>query len=354
VAPPRLSPRVEHRIVRAVCGLPSGAQRILFGTPPTIDGQRLAPDIHALLRLAALTGDTSVTASSSPEEARARNRAGAQALAGPRRPMAAVERLEIPGPGGAIPARLYVPHGLPASPQPLIVHFHGGGWVIGSLDTADGVCRFLSTSVGARVLSVDYRLAPEHPFPAAVEDAFAAFRWAAVRAPELDSDPSRIVLAGDSAGGNLAAATSLLAAALGEHRPAMQLLLYPVTDAVGGQRSRDLFADGFLLTRTDMDWFEAHYLPDESALRDPRVSMLRAADLSGLPPTHVATAGFDPLRDEGELFAVRARAAGVRTVLHRHPGLIHGFANMTAISRTARAAMHGIAAALRADLTSDA
>jgi acetyl esterase len=265
--------------------------------------------------------------------------------------MAAVEGLEIPGPGRAIPVRLYVPPNLPPSAQPLIVYYHGGGWVVGDLDTHDGVCRFLASNVGARVISVDYRLAPEHPFPAAVEDCFTAFHWATQQATQLGADPSRIAVAGDSAGGNLAAAVSLLAHAGGGQQPAMQLLLYPVTDAVGSHPSRDQFADGFLLTKSDMDWFEAHYLSNGADREDPRISMLRAANLSGLPPTYIATAGFDPLRDEGELFAERARAAGVDVALHRHPELIHGFANMTAISRTARSAMHEVAGALRMGLT---
>ncbi|MEX2108828.1 MAG: alpha/beta hydrolase [Solirubrobacterales bacterium] len=303
-----------------------------------------------MIWLAGLAGDDSIT-KGSVAEARAHNRANAKAVAGPQRSMAAIEGIEIPGPGGPIPARLYTPHGLPEPPQPLLVYFHGGGWVIGNLDTHDGPCRFLASTVGARVLSVDYRLAPEHPFPAGVEDAFAAFHWATERAAELGADPAHIAVAGDSAGGNLAAAVSLLAHAGGGRRPAMQLLLYPVTDTVGGQRSRDLFADGFLLTRADMDWFESHYLTKETDRTDPRISMLRAADLSGLPPTYIATAGFDPLRDEAELFAERARAAGVSVAVHRHTDLIHGFANMTAISRTARAAMHEIAGALRMGLS---
>lgn len=322
---------------------------MLFGESPTLDEQQLAPEIHALLRLAALDREDSV-AGRTPAQARADNRADTRAAAGPPRPMAKIERLELPGPAAAIAARLYVPPGLAATPGPLLVYFHGGGWVVGSLDTHDGVCRFLADNVGARVLSVDYRLAPEHPFPAGVHDAYAAFRWAALQASQLGCDPTRIAVAGDSAGGNLAAAVSLLADAGGGPRPALQALLYPVTDAVGGQRSRDLFAKGFLLTKHDMDWFEAHYLPAGADLADPRVSMLRAANLSGLPPTYLATAGFDPLRDEGELFAERARAAGVRVVLRRHPDLIHGFANMTAISRTARNAMHEVAGAIRMGL----
>jgi acetyl esterase/lipase len=352
MGPPRLPPGVEHRILRAACGLPPWLQRALSGAPTRLDGQELAPEVHFLLRLAALAGDRSVAQDRSPEQARADNRASAAAAAGPPRPMARVEPLTVPGPAGPIPARLYVAPGAPPPPRPLLVYFHGGGWTIGSLDTHDGPCRFLATYGGAAVLSVDYRLAPEHPFPAAVDDALAAFRWAAGSAAELDADPARIAVIGDSAGGNLAAAVSLLARDGDGPLPAMQALIYPVTDAVGGQRSRDLFARGFLLTKADMDWFEAHYLPDPSLSADPRVSVLRAEDLSGLPPAYVATAGFDPLRDEGELYAERMRAAGVKVALRRHPGLIHGFANMTAISRTARAAMHELCGALRMGLYS--
>jgi acetyl esterase len=327
-------------------------QRVFFGKPPTLDGQVLASDIHALLRMAALAGDTSVTGRGQmpPERARAENRRGAATAAGLPRPMARVERVEIPGPAGTIPARLYVPLGGGEKPQPLLVYFHGGGWVIGDLDTHDSTVRFLAANAGVAVLSVDYRLAPEHPFPAAVEDSFAAFRWAVENAGDFAADPARIAVGGDSAGGNLAAAISLLARDDGGPAPAMQLLIYPATDAIGGQESRRLFAEGFLLTSSDMDWFEAHYLPDAAAGQDPRVSMLRAEDLSALAPAYVATAGFDPLRDEGEDYAKRMRAAGVPVALRRHPGLIHGFANMTAVSRSARAAMSELAGALRMGL----
>jgi acetyl esterase len=372
MAPPRLPPRIEHRILRAACGAPRWLQRAMAGMPPRLDGQELAPEIHTLLQLAKLIGDESVAEGRTPERARADNRRGAAAVARrPPLPTAQVEPLTIPGPAGAIPARLYVGAGGPATPtadarpsspagaegadpppppRPLLVYFHGGGWTVGGLDTHDGPCRFLAAHSGAAVLSVDYRLAPEHPFPAAAEDALAAFRWAAGSAGELGADPARIAVIGDSAGGNLAAAVSLLARDLDGPRPAMQALIYPVTDAVGGQRSRDLFARGFLLTKADMDWFEHHYLPDASMAADPRVSVLRAENLVGLPPAYVTTAGFDPLRDEGEAYAERLRAAGVQVALRRHPGLIHGFANLTAISRTARAAMHELCGALRMGL----
>jgi acetyl esterase len=347
---PRLSSRTEHRALRVACGLPATAQRALFGAPPRIDGQELSPQMQALLRMAALAGDRSITEANSPVRARAENAAGAAAVAGPPRSLERVEPREIPGPAGTIPARLYVPHGAAPAPRPLIVYFHGGGWVIGDLDTHDGPCRFLATETGFAVLSVGYRLAPEHPFPAPLDDALAAYRWTVESADELGANPKRIAVAGDSAGGNLAAALCLLARDEGWPNAAMQALIYPVTDAVGDQRSRELFADGFLLTRADMEWFEGHYLPADVARDDPRVSVLRARDPSGLPPTFLITAGFDPLRDEGEAYAARLREAGVRVALRRHPGLIHGFANMTAISSDARAAMHELVGAIRAGL----
>jgi acetyl esterase/lipase len=332
--------------------LPTGLQRALFGAPQCIDGQELAPEIQALLRLATLIDDESASeaGSLSPQQARVRLRAGAAAAAGPKRPLLAVDDLAIPGPAGTIPARLYAPPGVGLEQRRLVVYFHGGGWVLGDLDTHDSVCRFLAAGTAAAVLSVDYRLAPEHPFPAAAEDCFAAFRWAAAENARLGIDPSRIAVAGDSAGGNLAAAVSLLARDAGGPSPAMQALIYPVTDAVGGHLSRDTFADGFLLTRAEMEWFEDHYLPPGADRADPRVSVLRAANLAGLPPAYVTTAGFDPLRDEGEDYAARMREAGVTVAMRRHPGLIHGFAHMTEVSRTARAAMDEICGALRMGL----
>jgi acetyl esterase len=356
LAPPRLSPRIEHTILRIVCGLPARLQRVVFGAPPRIDGQVLAREIQPLLKVASLARDESASAYGklSPQQARARIRAGAAAAGGPKLQLPAVHDLAIPGPAGTIPARLYEPPGLGIENRPLIVYFHGGGWTIGDLDTGDSVCRFLAANVPAAVLSVEYRLAPEHPFPAAVEDALAAYRWAAAESSKLGADPKRIAVAGDSAGGNLAASLSLLAREDDGTGPAMQALIYPVTDTVGGQRSRDEFAKGFLLAKADMDWFERHYLPPGADHTDPRVSVLRAEDLSGLPPAYVATAGFDPLRDEGEAYAERMREAGVEVTLRRHPGLIHGFANLTAISPTARAAMLELCGAIRTGLAAGA
>jgi acetyl esterase len=342
----------EHRIVKAVCELPPRVQRRLFGKPPSIDGLTLASDAHALIRLAELAGSNSFAAGMPVAQARAQSRLEAAVVsARPPIPMARTESIELPGPAGPLPGRFYVPLGVAVGvPMPLLVFYHGGGWVIGDLDTHDGVCRFLAARAGVAVLSIDYRLAPEHPFPAAVEDAMASFVWAAENAATLGVDPSRIAVGGDSAGGNLATVVSVLARDAGRPRPAMQLLIYPVIDSDRERPSRKLFAEGFMLTEADIDYFEPRYLPPGSNIYDPRVSVLRTPDLAGLPPVYLTTAGFDPLRDEGEVYALALREAGVSVALRRHPGLVHSFANQTAISRTSRAAMLEAAGALRMGL----
>jgi acetyl esterase len=352
---PRLPVPVEHRLLKAACELPPRVQRRLFGPPPLLDGQTLASDIQAMIVTARRSGVRSYTNGLPPLEAREANRAGAaSSQARPPIPMAEVRDFEIPGPAGTLPVRLYSPFGPPpigdAAALPLILFFHGGGWVIGDLDTHDGVCRFLAAATGAAVLSVDYRLSPEHPFPAAVDDAWASFVWAAANAGELGCDPARIAVSGDSAGGNLAAGVAVRARDEGGPAPAFQLLFYPVTDSDDEMRSRSLFSDGFMLTRADMENFEGHYLPPGTDVDDPRVSILKTPDLSNLAPAYVATAGFDPLRDEGEAYGLRMREAGVKVSIRRHPGLIHGFANLTAVSRTSRGAMREAAGALRLGL----
>ncbi|HET6998732.1 MAG TPA: alpha/beta hydrolase [Solirubrobacterales bacterium] len=349
---PRLSPRAEHLLLKRVLELSPRVQRRLFGAPPSIDGQTLASDIHALIKLADLAGDSTFVAGMSPEEARASARAEAKVTdSRPPIPMARIEELEVPGQAGPIPARFYAPAGPPTdAPTPLLVYYHGGGWVIGDLDTHDGICRFLAAAAGTAVLSIEYRLAPEHPFPAAVEDAWAGFTWAEANAAKLPVDPARIAVGGDSAGGNLAAVVSLLAREGGGAMPSMQLLIYPVTDSAEDPPSRKLFAEGFLLTKGDMDTFERHYLPPGTDATDPRISILQAPDLTGLPPAYVATAGFDPLRDEAEAYALRLREAGVQVALRRHPGLVHSFAHLTAVSRSSRGAMLEAAGALRMGL----
>jgi acetyl esterase len=347
---PRLPAPAEREVVKAVCGLPPRLQRLLFGAPPVIDGQRLAPDINALLWLDRLVYEDGLSEGEDVAATRALRRYEARVVSARRPlPMARVEALTVQGAAGPLPARLYVPFGHPDR-GPLLVYFHGGGWVIGDLDTHDSPCRFLAAHAGVAVLAVDYRLAPENPFPAAAEDAFVAFSWGLDNAAELGFDPTLIAVGGDSAGGNLAAVTCLLAREAGAPAPAMQLLIYPVTETASELPSRRLFDEGFLLTRQDMDFFELHYLPPGVNRNDPRVSILQAENLAGLPPAYLTTAGFDPLRDEGEAFGRRLREAGVRVALRRHPGLVHTFANLTAVSRSSRAAMLEAAGALRMGL----
>jgi acetyl esterase len=356
MAAPRLPASVEFRFLRWVCGLSPRTQRRLFGPPPTIEGQTLASDVHVMIEMARRSGARSYTNLLPPAQARAFNSRGAAATV-PKRPLAMerVENLTIPSGAGPLGARFYLPRNLPGgTPPPLLVYYHGGGWVIGDLDTHDGVCRLLAEVAGVAVLSVDYRLSPEHPFPAAIDDAWDAFSWAAANAAELGVDPARIAVGGDSAGGNMAGVVALRAKAEAGPHLAFQLLIYPVTDSADDPRSRLLFADGFMLTKADMDLFEGHYAPPGTDTNDPRISILKAPDLSGLAPAFVATAGFDPLRDEGEAYAIRLREAGVPVALKRYPGLVHGFANQAYVCRSSRAAMLELAGALRMGLAAGA
>ena len=230
---------------------------------------------------------------------------------------------------------------------PGLVYFHGGGWVIGDLDTHDVLCRQLTAEAGITVASVDYRLAPEHKFPAAVDDAWEATRWVASVADLLGIDARRLAVGGDSAGGNLAAVVALLARDAGAPAIAFQALLYPVTDLSAESRSYNDFADGYMLTRDSMRWFAAQYLAGKDEAMDWRASPLRAATLSGLPPALIVTAGFDPLRDEGEAYARRLRDAGVRVDYACYGGMLHGFVGMGRLLDSGNRAVSHIAASLR-------
>ena len=228
------------------------------------------------------------------------------------------------------------------------MYFHGGGWVIGSLETHDGTCRELAAGAGCVVVSVDYRLAPEHRYPAAAEDCYAATRWCAEHAAELAIDARRIAVGGDSAGGNLAAVVAQMARDRGGPGLVLQLLVYPVTDHDFGTASYRDNAAGYLLTAADMRWFWGHYLGDDTARgAEPYASPLRAASLAGLPPALVITAELDPLRDEGEAYARALEAAGVAAKLHRYDGMIHGFFGMSAIMDQAVAAVREATGTLR-------
>jgi acetyl esterase len=285
------------------------------------------------------------------DEVRAIRRRDARTFAGPQIEVARVSELQIPGPAGPIPARLYVPAGLP-DPAPLVVYYHGGGHVICDLDTHDQPCRFLAAEVPALVLSIDYRLGPEHPFPAAVDDALAAFEWAAQEASQLGADPARIAVAGDSAGGNLATVVAQLAAGREGPAPAFQALIYPVIDYSSKRPSYETFAEGFFLTRPEMDWFRDNYFASADDRSDPRASPILAADLAGLAPAHVVTAGFDPLRDEGEDYVAALREAGVAVTHRREPDLVHGFINAAGLGGRSREALAAVAAEIREGLGS--
>ena len=342
-----LRQRIEYILLRALMALPGRLALRLSGRPAIeLDGERLAPEIQLLLRLFALQREPR-TEAMAPAQLRRLRRHGAAVVGGPREGSLKVSDLRLEG-GVGLAARHYLPEEAAAA-QPLIVFFHGGGFVFGDLETHDPFCRLLCAHSGAQVLAIDYRLAPEHPFPAAVQDARAALEWASANAGRLGVDRARIAVAGDSAGGNLAAVVCQLALRDGGPAPAAQLLIYPATDLLHEHRSRRLFAEGFFLTEEDMRWFDRQYLGSRIIDRgDPRISPLRAPDLSGLPPALVVTAGFAPLRDEGEAYAKALGAAGTPVVLRRCSGLIHGFINMTGVSRRSREAVIEIAGAMRA------
>ena len=255
-----------------------------------------------------------------------------------------VEDFVVPGPAGDIPVRLYRPNDKPA---PLHVHFHGGGWVIGNLVTHDADCREIVAASGCMVLAVDYRLAPEHPFPAASEDCYAVSCWAAANSTQLGGSPGLISIGGDSAGGNLAAVVALMARDRNGPEFAMQLLLYPITEPSMASASFRENAEGYLLTKTMMAWFWDHYCPDIEQRKHPLISPLMASDLSGLPPALMITAEFDPLREEGEAYAARLKEAGVEVEMRRFNGFIHGFFSLAGIIEATREAVELVGSALR-------
>ncbi|MEJ1970767.1 MAG: alpha/beta hydrolase [Rhizomicrobium sp.] len=266
-------------------------------------------------------------------------------------PIGAVEDRKLPGPVHDIGVRIYTPLGAKDGPLPGLVFFHGGGFVIGDLDTHDDLCRMLANESGCRVVSVDYRLAPEHPFPAAVEDSYAATKYVAGHPAEFGIDPKRLAVGGDSAGGNLAAVVAQLAKTDG---PAIgyQLLIYPVTQlgAAADTASMRDNAKGYFLEKDSMDWFTRCYAPDARHRSDPRLSPLLCKDLAGQPPAYVVTAGFDPLRDEGRDYADALDRAGVSVTYVNYPGMVHGFFSMRGFIPKAREAVAAAAAAVREGL----
>lgn len=333
---------VARAVVATLGRAPDRLQSLIGGRHRNRAGASLEPEVAAALRLLNALPDSDF--SDLPlEQARQQIDEEAGLFGGKPLPMSEVRDVRIPSFTGEIPGRLYRAEQRDA--DRLLVYFHGGGFVLGSLDSVDTVCRFIAANSGVSVLSVDYRLAPEHPFPAAIEDARTAFMFAASRAAEWGHDSRKIAVGGDSAGGNIAAVLShqLREAAV---RPAFQLLFFPVTDLTAKSASYREFADGYFLTEKQMDWYTRHYLGDTDPA-DPRVSPLLTPDLSGLPPAYVAVAGFDPLRDEGEAYALRMAEAGNQVALRRHDGLIHAFVNSTGVGRTGREALLEACGALR-------
>jgi acetyl esterase len=267
-------------------------------------------------------------------------------------PVGRVEDRMIPGPNGEIPIRIYTPDG--NGPFGALIYFHGGGWVVGNIEMTDQPCRMITKAAGCVTVSVDYRLAPEHKFPAGPEDCYAATKWVANNATALGCDPSRIAVGGTSAGANLAAAVALMARDRSAPNVAYQLLVYPATRRELDTPSHKQFAsDGYyILSRADMEWFWGHYLASEADAANPYACPARAKSLAGLPPALVITAEFDPLRDEGESYAARLREEGVATVLKRYDGVTHGFFGMPSAVEKSRVAIAEASAALRAAIGS--
>ncbi|MBM3663157.1 MAG: alpha/beta hydrolase [Actinobacteria bacterium] len=315
---------VLTRAARRLLGLPRPVLDRLIGAPPvTIDGRVLSRPVQALIALGERTGNS---VSSSDVTSRRRDMRRAAAIGMPTRLGIHVVDRFLPGPAGDIGVRIYRRLG-EIQRSPAIIYFHGGGWVVGDLDTHDGTCRLLADVSGCAVIAVDYRLAPEHRFPAAVDDAVAAFRWIAEHHDDFGVLPGRIGVMGDSAGGNLAAVVAQRCRH-DERPPVAQVLVYPATNAHFDSESHRLFAAGFVLSREDMEWFRGHYLPEVATWDSPAASPLLADDLRGVAPALVVTAGFDPLRDEGAAYAERLEAADVPCEYRCYDDLVHGFFGM--------------------------
>lgn len=323
----------ETRTLELLMGLPERVQRLLGGRPVVRDGEPLAADVQLMLRLQRLAREQGLSGQPPLEKGR-RDMLNNARMAGGRQRIGAVRDLEVAG----LPARHYVPSSplVETGPGPLLLFFHGGGFVYGDLDSHDAPCRLLAEESGVPVIAVDYRVGPEGAFPAAFDDTVAAHRWVVDNAGSLGVDPERIGVAGDSAGGNLAAWTAIAAAREGTPL-AWQLLIYPCTDPRRATKSLELFGEGFYLSRDFMEHVNDLYLPTAAERDDERVSLLVTEVPQGLAPAYVVTAGFDPLRDEGESYAHRLSDAGVPVELQRFPDQIHGFLNIVGVGRSSRA-----------------
>lgn len=346
---PTARQRVERAVNRFGSSWPGWLQSVVAGGRVESEGQRLSPSFALALRMTGLTG--SDDGEQDVATARADLEKEAFAFTGAEIKVGEVREVTIRG-GADIPARLYLPAPQPGGlggPPPIVVFFHGGGWVVGSIQSHDNVTRFLCREGGVAVLSVDYRLAPEHPFPAAVEDVVAAVRWARANGRRHGYDGARLAVAGDSAGGNLSAVACQQLRGTPD-MPDLQVLIVPAVDFSRRRESRNTYGEGYFLTDAQMTWYENHYLGPDTDRTDPRASPLLAEDLTGLPPAYIAVAGFDPLRDEGEEYAAALAAAGVPTTLRRHTHFVHPFINGVSLSAEARAAAYEIIGAIRLGL----
>ncbi len=319
-----------------LAALPDPILRRLAGKPVTLDGQTLAPDMQLVVKALERRPIYAENAS----ELRKRQGIGAVIANGLPVPVHAVKDLEVAG--------LKARHYHPGEKAPLVLFLHGGGFVFGDLETHDRLCRMLCKHAGVHVLAIEYRLAPEHPFPAGADDAERAWTWAAAHAKELGANDV-LAVAGDSAGGNLSTIVAQRFAGM-PLAPRAQLLLYPTVDHESDHPSKTLFAEGFFLTRKAMTWFDEQYVQTGHDLEDPRLAPGQAAQLANQPPAIIVTAGFDPLRDEAEHYGEALRRAGSHAIIRRYPGLIHGFASMTGVSRSANEAVIEICGMLRAAL----
>jgi acetyl esterase len=349
---PNFRQRLQFQGARLLFALPASLQVRLSGRPAlVIDESTLHPQMQLLLALyARLRSEQRLEPSLA--EARAQFRYDAMTIAGPTIDVGAVADVIIDAGDRSIGARHYAPAG--NGVRPLLVYYHGGGFVIGDLDTHDTVCRRFCRDGDMHVLSIDYRLAPEHPFPAAVDDAHAAFRWAVANAKALGTATDQVAVGGDSAGGNLAAVVAQKAAAENAPAPRAQLLLYPTLDRTRTWPSVDAFGQGFFLDRDELDRLHQQYTGTSVPSSDPAQNPLCAASFAGLAPALIVTAGFDALRDEAEAYARALTEAGVPTALRRYSDLLHGFCNMATFSSVCDAALRDIVRQTRAILSSDA
>ncbi len=336
-------------LAKTLIGLPEGLAALwYFGRLDKVDGLTIAPKAQLVGRLInsfRVPGQLPTV-----PEARKQLDLMFRLFDAPGPDVGEIRDIAIPGPDGDIPARVYVPEGQPAGDAaglPVVAYFHGGGWIQGSLGSHDGICRRLAAWAGSLVVSVDYRLAPEHPFPAAVDDCLAAYGWLADNAAKLGGDGSRVAVAGDSAGGNLAAVVSQLCRDWAMPMPALQVLFYPGIDFRMDTPSHRSLADSYMLTRERMDWYTGLYLRNAEDKDDPRASPIRAKSLAGLPPALIVTAGFDPLRDEGSIYAEALSQAGVAVEHVCYEGMIHAFSSMPAAFSEADDSVRLAAAALR-------